>query len=130
MSPPFKPTAHPDEPRYAERLMANAVKSKDLDSSPIGEEFQEFIDRQDPEKLRRIHWASKVAEAMIVVSDAWRALELLGKDDRSTAWETLPGEEEFIDALRRVAKEASQRFRVQTWATVAVLGPRGSGARS
>jgi hypothetical protein len=90
VSPPFKPTAHPDEPRYAERLMANAVKSKDLDSSPIGEEFQEFIDRQDPEKLRRIHWASKVAEAMIVVSDAWRALELLGRDDRSTAWERCP----------------------------------------
>jgi hypothetical protein len=43
---------------------------------------------------------------------------------------TLPEEEEFIDALRRVAKEASQRFRVQTRATVAVLGPRGSGARS
>jgi hypothetical protein len=126
ISPPYRPAG--TVPDYAEELLERAEKEKGLDSLPGVEAFQDYIDQQDPEKMRRINWAAKVERARFVVRDAWRALEQMQKDNRATDWETLPEEQEFIDDLRQVAKEANQRLRVQGKATVTVLGQLGTNS--
>jgi hypothetical protein len=97
---------------------------------PGAEEFQDYIDRQDPVKVRQVSWGSDIGRATANIVSTWNSLKGIAKDKRADEWETLPEEQEFIDELRRVAKEASQCFRVQSKATLTVLGPRGSGARS
>jgi hypothetical protein len=52
-----------------------------------------------------------VSTATGSIQDLWRRLEEMARDKRSEDWELLPEEQKFIDALRRVAKEASKRFR-------------------
>jgi hypothetical protein len=78
---------------------------------PGAEEFQEYIDRQDPVKVRQGSWGSDVGRATANIVSTWNSLTGIARDKRAEDWELLSEEQEFIDTLRRVAKEASRRFR-------------------
>lgn len=112
---PLPPVHTPDPDReyrnYAEESLAAGEKYADLTRMPGAEEFQEYIDRQDPVKVRQVSWGSDVGRATANIVSTWNSLNGIARDKRADDWELLPEEQEFIDALRRVAKEASKRFR-------------------
>jgi ParB-like chromosome segregation protein Spo0J len=110
--PPYKPEPRSDDaPSYAEEMLEGAEASADPVSLPGSEAFQEYIDRQDPVKLRRATWGSNVGRSTATIVTLWNSLEAMARDKRTEDWEMLPEEQESIDALRKVAKEASKRFR-------------------
>lgn len=112
LPPPYKPVpAREDAPSYAEEMLDSAEGMADLGRLPGSEAFQECIDRQDPVKLRQATWGSNVGRATATIVTLWNSLEAMARDKRAEDWEMLPEEQEFIDALRKVAKEASKRFR-------------------
>lgn len=112
---PLPPIRTPDPDReytnYSEENLAAGEKYADLNYSPVGEAFQEYIDQQDPVKLRQVSWSGDVGRATANIVSTWNSLNGIARDKRARDWEMLPEEQEFIDVLRRIAKEASKQFR-------------------
>jgi hypothetical protein len=112
--PPYKP-AHPpaseDTPLVEDTRDAGIAALAEVDRNPAAEAFRAWAEQHDQIELRKASWASSVSNATGSVQDLWRRLEGMARDKRAEEWELLPEEQEFIDALRRVAKEASKRFR-------------------
>jgi hypothetical protein len=81
------------------------------DPNPVAEAFREWAEIQDPVELRQISWNADIGRAADAIESIWNRILGEAKDKRAEDWEMLPEEQEFIDALRKVAKEASKRFR-------------------
>jgi ParB-like nuclease domain len=119
--PPYKP-AHPpasdDVPLVEDTRDAGLAALAEVDRNPAAEAFREWAEQHDPIELRKASWASSVSTATGSIQDLWRRLEGMAKDKRADDWDTLPEEQEFIDALREVARDASKRFHSRSTAVV------------
>jgi hypothetical protein len=122
---PLPPVHTPDPNReyhnYAEECLAAGEECADLTQMPGAVAFKEYIDNQDPVKIRRASWCSDVGRAMANIVSTWNSLKAIAKDKRADEWGVLPEEQEFLDELRRVTKEAGKHFRAHSKATVTVL---------
>jgi hypothetical protein len=125
LPPIHTPDARGEYRSHAEESLAEGEKYADLTRMPGAEEFQEYIDRQDPVKVRQVSWGSDVGRATANIISTWNSLKGIAKDKRADDWDTLPAEQEFIDALREVARDASKRFRSRSTATVTPITSRG-----
>ncbi len=95
------------------------------DPNPVAEAFREWAETQDPVELRKISWNADIGRAADAIEPIWNKILGAARDKRADDWETLPAEQEFIDALREVARDASKRFRSRSTATIAPITSRG-----